>query len=223
MSRIGSRINSVRTAKGITQKQLAKMVGVAEKFIIEVESGKKVLSDDLIKRVSKALGEEISEMMLPISDVVPEKQEKSSKTPAKLPQPEVQKVWNDAFESVLKAVPVYDYSIDKVLHTKQLPVVSNKIDGYAKDKVLYLEIQDNDMIGFRIVKGDLAFAYLTGEVENNAVCLVEINGNRVVRQLKKLDSDKIMLLSNNGKMMTETVQLRSMKILARLVRLEVKL
>lgn len=224
MSRVGSKINSLRIAKGLTQKQLAKMIGVSENFIIEVESGKKVLSDDLMKRVSKALGEEVSELSMVIPEKTPEKEEKATaRSMVKPPQQDIQKVWNDAFESVLKAVPVYDYSLDKSLNVRQLPIVSNKIEGYAKDKVVYIEIQDNDMIGFRILRGDLAFAYLTGEIENNSVCLVEYNGERAVRQLKKLDGDRIMLLSNNGKLVTETISARNLKVLARLVKLEIKL
>lgn len=223
MSRIGSKISSIRSAKGMTQKQLAKMMGVSENFIIEIESGKKVISDDLIKRASKALGEEINDLTVIIPEDVPVKEQNDKKVAAKAPQHDVQKVWNDAFESVLKAVPIYDHNLDKVLYTRQLPIVSNKIEGYAKDKVFFLEIQDNDMIGFRVMKGDMAFAFLTAEMENNAICLIEFGGGRVVRQLKKLDNDKVLLIHNNGKMITDTIQLKNLKILARLVRLEIKL
>jgi transcriptional regulator with XRE-family HTH domain len=224
MSRIGTRIAGLRRTKGLTEKQLAKQIGVSDKVVIEIESGKRVISDDLIKRVSKVLGEEINDLNAIVSDNVPEKEEKvSPRVSAKQSQPEVQKVWNDAFESVLKAVPIYTYSLDKVLNVKQLPIVSNKVEGFSKEKVLYIEIQDNDMIGFRIIKGDLAFGCLTSEIENNTICLVECEGKRVVRQIKKLDSEKVMLLYNNGKLSSETVSVKSLKVLARLVRLEVNL
>lgn len=223
MSRVGEKISNIRRGKGLTPKQLAKMMGVSEKFVIDIESGKKIVSDDLIRKAAKILGEEINELNVisPESDLP--REDKKSQDTSKVSPVKIQEVWSDALESVLKAVPVYDYSLCRIIHTKNMPVVSNKIEGYAKDKVFYLEIQDNDMIGFRIMKGDLAFCYMTGELQNNAFYLVEYSGNKVVRQIKKLDSQKVLMIGNNGKMTTDTAQLGSIKILARLVTLEVKL
>lgn len=41
MSRIGQDINKVRLKKGMTPKQLAKALGVSERYILDIESGKK--------------------------------------------------------------------------------------------------------------------------------------------------------------------------------------
>ncbi len=222
MSRIGSKISSIRTQKGMTQKQLAKAMGVNEKFIIDVEAGKRVISDDLIKRISKILDQDITEMLVyEASAELPVKE--GPKPQRRLVEPEVQKVWNDAFDSILKTISVYDYTLARAIDTRQLPIVGNKVEGYPKEKVLYIEIQDNDMVGFRMVKGDMAFGYLTHEIENNALCLVEYNGERALRQIKKLEGDKILLISNRGTLGTETVSSKEIKVLARLVRLEIKL
>jgi SOS-response transcriptional repressor LexA len=75
-----------------------------------------------------------------------------------------------------------------------MPIISNKVDGYAQDKVLFLEIENDDMLGFRICSGDIAFAHLTHEIENNAIALVDYNGERVLRQIKTLDGNKILLI-----------------------------
>lgn len=208
--------------KGMTQKQLAKAIGVSEKYIDEVEAGKRVLSDDLLKKVSKALQKEISDVML-IDVEENAKPIKAVREPVKQVKHEVQEIWSNAFDSVLKTVPVYDYGMEKVLDTRQLPIVSNKVEGFNKDKVVFLEIQDNDMVGFRMVKGDMAFAHLTQEVENNATCLVEVGGKRVIRQLKKLEGDKVLLVSNNGRLVTETVAIKDLKVIAKLIKLEIKL
>lgn len=223
MSRIGSKVKSIRIAKGLTQKQLGKLVGVSEKFIDEVESGRRVLGDALIKRLSTCLGQDVCEMSL---YEVQEKPVEVKINRAKVNQapPEVQKVWSDALGSVLKDVPVFeDYSLTKTSGVRQLPVISNKVEGHPRDKVLFFRIQDNDMLGFRLLKGDLAFGHYLNEVENNSICLVEYDGKRFIRQVKKLDAEKVLLISSKGTTAAETVSVKSIKILVRLDRIEIKL
>lgn len=222
MSRIGAKISGIRMQKGMTQKQLAKAIGVNEKFVIDMETGKRVISDDLVKRISKALEHDITEIIIYEASVEPEVKV-DVKPQRRLVEPEVQKVWNDAFDSILKTISVYDYSLTKAIDTRQMPVVANKVEGYAKDKVVYIQILDNDMLGFRMGKGDLAFGYMTHEIENNSICLVEYNGIRAIRQIKKLEGDRILLVSNSGTLGTEAVSARDIKVLVRLTKLEIKL
>ncbi len=47
---------------------------------------------------------------------------------------------------------------------KELPIHSNKVEGYPLDKVFYLEVQDDEMTGFRMLKGDLVFSHLVKEI-----------------------------------------------------------
>ncbi len=222
MSRIGERIRYLRTMRGLTQKQLGKMVGVSDKFLEEVEAGKRIINDDVLKKVSKVLEQDMDDEMSARADE-DAAVKKSESTVKKAPAREVQKLWTDAFDSVLKTVNVYGYDLEKVLYTRQLPVVSNKVEGYPKDKVLFIRIQDNEMTGFRIMEGDIAFGYTTNEIENNSICLVEYEGQRFLRQVKKLDSERALLVSNNGRLMTDTVSVKEIKVLARLERLEIKL
>lgn len=222
MSRVGDQISSVRKEKGLTQKQLAKLVGVSESFIDEVESGKKVMKDDMLSRITKVLGQSSDKAdMYEIPDGA--KEEVTEKAPVKLVPKPVQQVWSDALESIMKTVVVYDYKMDKTIATKQLPVISNKVEGLAKDKVFYLKIEENDMNGFRIMKDDLALAYSTQEIEKDGIYFIDYNEKRVVRQVKKLEGDKLLLVSNEGSLVTQTVYQKGVKIIARLVRLEISL
>ena len=52
---------------------------------------------------------------------------------------EISDAWSGALASVLKSVPVYDYSLKKSTITKLMPIENNKIEGYSQDKVLYIE------------------------------------------------------------------------------------
>jgi len=157
MSRVGENIKNTRNSIGMSQKQLAKKLGVAESFINEVESGRKVVNQNLIDKLSKVLGKDINDITMSFEEQV-YKEEKNQKYSSEPKKESVKDVWSEAFGSVLKNVPVYRYDLGKPVSWKQLPLINNKVEGYAQDKVLYLQIEDDDMIGFRIGSGDLGFA-----------------------------------------------------------------
>ena len=136
---------------------------------------------------------------------------------------ETSEVWTEAFSSVLKKVNIYDYSLNNVLGDKELPNYSGKIEGFPVDKVMYIKVSDNDMSGFRIMKGDLAFGHLVKEVSNNGIFLIEYKEKRIIRQIKLLGNSRALLISNEGSVRTETVELNSLKVIAKLERIEFNL
>lgn len=229
MSRVGEVVKKVRIELGISQKQLAKKLGVAESFVNEVETGRKVVNEALISRISKVLGRDINDLTMPFEEAsFKEEALKINQTFKKPVVEDVKEVWSEAFGSVFKTVPIYSYNLRDVQGTKQLPIISNKIEGHAQDKVLYLKIEEEDMIGFRIARGDIAFGHITQEIENNSICLVEYkiedyNFERAIRQIKKLDASKLLLISNKGTVKTETINVKDINILVKLDRLEIKL
>lgn len=220
MSRVGERIKEAREKSGMTQKALAKKLGVAEKFVNEVETGRKIINESLISKVSKVLNTDLNDINMVVTDEELQKELKAEKQVRQTKPAEVNEVWNQAFGSVLKNVPIYDYSLAQVKGYKQLATASNKIDGHIANKVFYLKIENNDMTGYRIQENDLALCYSIKEIENNSICLVEFNGKRVIRQIKKLDNVKALLISNNGSMRTETANIKEVKSIAKLYRIE---
>ncbi len=230
MSTVGERIKQGRDAKGMTQKQLAKKLGVSEGFINEVESGRRVVEEKFIERAGKVLGGDLSEMTTLFDNIAFEEKKTSetssnsySGTKVNKVKETINEVWNDAFGSVLKSVGIYNYDMNKPIGKKELPVISNKIEGFAQDKVLYLKIENDDLLGFRISEGDLAFANLTSEIESNKIYLIDLNGERVLRQLKRLDSNKILIISNKNMVRTETAHPKDIKVIAKLNKLEIEL
>ena len=220
MSRVGERIKEAREKSGMTQKALAKKLGVAEKFVNEVETGRKIINESLISKVSKVLNTDLNDINMVVTDEELQKELKAEKQVRQRKPAEVNEVWNQAFGSVLKNVPIYDYSLAQVKGYKPLATASNKIDGHTANKVFYLKIENNDMTGYRIQENDLALCYSIKEIENNSICLVEFNGKRVIRQIKKLDNVKSLLISNNGSMRTETANIKEVKAIAKLYRIE---
>ena len=194
MSRLGNEISRLRKEVGMTQKQLAKIVGVSEAYIIDVESGRKIMSEELVNKISKALRKEIGKVDL-YDD---EKYNKPEPDPnvVRVVEKPVQDIWNDALAGVLATVPVYSYKMDKAVDTRKMPIISNKVEGYPKDKVFYLSVEDDDMAGFRISNGDVALCHSMHEFEKDGIYFVEINGRRVVRQVKSIDASKFLVVKH---------------------------
>lgn len=223
MSRMGLEISKLRKEVGMTQKQLAKLIGVTESFIVEVEAGRRVLNADLSAKISKALRHEVGTLEIYESDEKIYRPEPDKKVEKVIEKP-VQAIWNDALAGVLMAVPVYaNYKMDKAGEARQLPIISNKVEGFPKDKVFYLTIEDNEMAGFRICRGDLALVVDTREIEKDAIYFIEYDGKKAVRQIRKLDNDKLLLVSNRTGLKTETAFKKDIKTMGRLIRLEIVL
>lgn len=223
MSRVGEKIKMAREKSGMPAKVLAKKLGVAEKFINEVEMGRKVAPESFIDRAAKVLNVDLNDISMVVTDEALMEEKKTLKEMPKKKIEASSEVWTDAFSSVLKNVPIYDHSLSKNNGFKEMPVHSNKIEGYPQDKVCYLQIEDDEMSGFRIMKGDLAFAHSVKEVSNNGIFLLDYRGKRKVRQVKTLGNSKILLVSNSGSLITETMEIKEVNVIAKLERIEIKL
>ncbi|WP_288478615.1 helix-turn-helix transcriptional regulator [uncultured Clostridium sp.] len=224
MSRVGERIKEARLKSNMTQKALAKKLGVAEKYINEVELGRKVAQESFIDRAAKILKADLNDISMVVTDkdLMDERKAASNFKPQKT-KIEKNDVWENAFSSVLRNVPIYDYNLKNVLGHKELPIHSNKVEGYPQDKVLYIKIQDDEMSGFRMLEGDLVFAHLVSELNSNGFFLVNHKGENKIREIKRLDNSKVLLMSNRGGLMTETVEVKNLQVIAKLDRIEINL
>lgn len=225
MSRVGDKIKEARLKANIPQKALAKKLGVSEKYINEVEMGRKVAQESFINKVSKVLNTDLNDinMVATDEDLMEEKRVARESKPSFKKDNKSNEVWENAFSSVLKNVPIYDYELKTVKGHKELPIHSNKVEGYPQDKVIYLEVSDDEMSGFRMLKGDLVFGHLVTELNQNGFYLVNYKGETKIREVRRLDNSKVLLMSNRGSAMTETVEVRNMKVIAKLDRIEIKL
>lgn len=223
MSRVGEKIKSAREKSGLTAKALAKKLGVAEKFINEVEGGRRVAPESFIDRAAKALKVDLNDISMVVTDEALMEEKKALKAQPKKKQEASSEIWTDAFSSVLKNVPIYGYDLKSVNGYKEMPVHSNKVEGYHQEKVCYIKIQDDEMSGFRIMNGDLAFAHMVKEISNNGIFLVDYKGKRKIRQIKVLGNSKLLLVSNSGSLITETMENKEVSVLAKLEKVEIQL
>lgn len=225
MSRVGDRIKEARLKANIPQKALAKKLGVSEKYINEVEMGRKVAQESFINKAAKVLNTDLNDINMVVTDedLMEEKRVAKESKPSFKKDNKSNEVWENAFSSVLKNVPIYDYELKNLKGHKELPIHSNKVEGYPQDKVIYLQVSDDEMSGFRMLRGDLVFGHLVTELNQNGFYLVNYKGDTKIREVRRLDNSKVLLMSNRGSAMTETVEVRNMKVVAKLDRVEIKL
>ena len=203
MSRLGDTIRSARLKAKLTEKALGKKCGLAESYIRDVESGRKIVSDDQAQRILKVLGvanpvstelevaaePEVKLRPKPRAYVLDAKEQAEN---ARKAAEESSDAWLDALNGVVKRVPVMSPDglvIDHVL----TPIVNGRIEGGAPDKVLYYRVPDDNLRGFRVHAGDLLLVVPTARAEDGALMLVEYKGERMVRKLLKLDGGRIQM------------------------------
>lgn len=230
MSRLGDTIRTARLKAKMTEKALGKKCGMAESVIKEIESGRRIVSDDQAQRILKLLGVEN-----PVStelDVAAEPEVKLRPKPRAYVMPiepdapqkeaaarESSDAWLDALGGVVKRVPVTDPAgvvIDHVL----TPIIGGKIEGGAPDKVFYYRCPDNALRGFRVYAGDLLLTVPASKPEDDRLMLVLHKGERVVRKLLKLDGNRLQLQSFDYEFTAEVVPLTAVQVLGRCVKLQ---
>lgn len=230
MSRLGETIRAARLKKGLTPKALGKKCGVAESFINDVEMGTRIVSDDQAQRILKVLGAEnpISteldvaaepEVQLrpkPRAYVLPIEPEQPQKEQAAR---ESSDAWLDALGGVVKRVPIMDEG-GVVIDHRLMPVIGGKIEGGHPDKVIFYRCPDNSMRGFRVFAGDLLLTVPAAVAIDDAIMLVQLDGKRVVRKIKKQDGGRLLLQSYESEFEGKVVSIKDVLIVGHCVRLE---
>lgn len=243
MSRLGDLLKTERLRRDMTLKQVAKLGGVNERYLKDVEEGKRIIPDDQARRILRKIGlSEQTEQGFTLDDIAATvdlqtvttaspKREEPAQTREAVPvfyedekeSATVQgSVWLDALSSVLKRVPVYNAVLEEIDH-RLLPVMQGRIEGASPDKVFYYQMPDDSMRGFRILKGDWCFTVPTASPIDGAVMLVEYQGKRALRKVKKLDALNVLLQSYDSEYTAQTCSLPEISITGHVVRVEFSL
>jgi len=229
MSRLGDTIRTARLKIKMTEKQLGKKCGMAESVIKDIESGRRIVSDDQAQRILKVLGvdnpistelevaaePEIKVRPKPRAYVMPLEPEAPEREKAAR---ESSDAWLDALTGVVKRVPVMaddGVVVDHVL----TPIVTGKIEGGAPDKVFYYRCPDNALRGFRVFAGDLLLVVPANKPEDDRLMLVEAGGKRFVRKLLKLDGNRVQLQSFDTEFSAKVVNYLEVRVIGRCVKL----
>lgn len=236
MSRLGDLIQLERTRQGMSLKQVARLCSVSEKYLQDVEAGKRIIADDQARRILKKIGlKQQTEADFSLDDIAaavdlhtaaPSLPKKEAEYPprqhpvASLPAEENASggIWLDALAGVMRQVPVYN-AVWQVVDHITLAASGGKIEGAAADKVLYFVAPDDSMRGFRIVKGDRLLVVPANSPIDGAVMLLKWRNFVMARKIKMAENQP-MLLSYDSQLQAEQAQLSDVQCIGRCVRLE---
>ncbi|HHY90459.1 MAG TPA: helix-turn-helix transcriptional regulator [Clostridiales bacterium] len=227
MSRIGEKIREKRIQKGFSTKQLARKCGVSPNFIEDIEAGKRIISENLLKQLSKILGEDLNLQMENMEEEEkgdPDREnifEKAvEKIPAKREEPLDQ--WAEALAGIVRKIPVYaDLEMEKIAGHKSFPVINGKVEGMQPEKLVYVMLPDDLMKGFRMHRGDRALIYFNTEWANDSFVLVEVDGSRKIRKIKREGSNQVQLISCYKEQKAVVKPVKELKVLGKMVRIEI--
>src|SRR6201995_6141702 len=71
LDQLGQRVRTMRSVRGMSRKVLAKVSGISERYIAQLESGKGNVSIVLLRRVSNAMGAHLEDL-IPSSEPSPD-------------------------------------------------------------------------------------------------------------------------------------------------------
>ena len=71
LEQLGQRVRTMRALRGMSRKVLAKVSGISERYIAQLESGKGNVSIVLLRRVSNAMGAHLEDL-IPATEPAPD-------------------------------------------------------------------------------------------------------------------------------------------------------
>jgi transcriptional regulator with XRE-family HTH domain len=194
MNRIATKIKEARLKAGLTEKELAKKCGLTAGYIIQVESGRKIINEKASDKILSALGTK-AEMLEETS--MREEKANSEKKPVKKAAPvsytvEPNAQWASALAGVLKKYPIYDCASGKVMGNKELPIINKKVEGHNPDRLMFIQLSNDELEVLRLLKGDVLTVLQTKEIQNDNMYLVEVSKKKMVRKVR-FENNKMRL------------------------------
>lgn len=229
MARVGEELKKSRLESNMSMKQVAKKLGVSESFVNEVEQGRRIVNEDLIKRFSKVFNKKVGTMGLGSLEesVQSESFERTKEIIKKevyvAPKTPVNELWNQAFGENIKNVPIFGYDMKNPLGHQSQVVEKKKIDGYPMDRVVMLKVENDDLKGYRIQKGDLVSGVEAKEIQGTQMMLLSYKGKNLLRKIRNLNNGNVELLTFNETQRSEIVPLKEVTILLKLYKVEIRL
>ncbi len=227
MSRIGQQIKDLRTAKGLSPKALGKKAGVSESFILEIESGRKILNEAHIGRLSKILEINLNEagsFYNPQEDAPPQVNSTSTQ-PGKITKVNTPPVpqWEQAFTNIIADIPVYNGSMSKVIGSRKAVVQDKRVEGIALDKALYYSVEAPGYESLRLKAGDLVLIRQLSEISELGIYLIRWQGTVKITMVKPVENKLLLMAAHLGSLSAETVTPKEIDILGRCIKAEILL
>lgn len=221
MSSIANMIKAERLKAKMTEKQLAKKCGLSENYIKDIESNKKIINENLAEKILAVFGNKSGfdafynepQPEVEVKVIVKEKPKEVFYNVKPNDQ------WSDALANVIKKFPIYDIKSNKVVGSKELPILNKKIEGLAWEKLAFYKVSEVDFETFRIEKNDVLWIQLLNDISVNGIYLIELNGKKIIRKIKKVGKSVELFKGINGEKGL-SIEISKIKIIGKCVKVE---
>lgn len=233
MSRLGDLLHLERSRRKLSLKEVAKLAGVSEKYLQDVERGTRIIRDDEARRILTKMGmEQQTDAMFTLDDIAATVDLQSAVSPERFQKAKESKqeesakadgsIWLDALKGVLQHVPIYN-AVMQETGSRLLPVTKGKIEGAPAEKVFYFMAPDMRMRGFRVQKGDLVLVVPSQTAEDGAMMLLDTELGKQLYVIKLLPRYQLLLQTFDQQNQSEVVAMNEVRIIGKCVRLEAPL
>lgn len=223
MNRMAAKIMEARIASKMTQKELAKKCGLTESYVLQIESGKKIINEEIAEKILKALGQTF-EVMEPMKETItpqpsplnaPKKAlaNQSAAQPTAVIQPNAQ--WRDALAGVIRVYPIMRGQ--KQVGEWEMVIANKKVEGVHPDMVSVVEATEA-VPAFRIAAGDTLFLAKEDQLINEKLYVIEYFGKQMVRRVRKEHNGQMSISPGLSGASTEQVPAGQIKLIGRLLR-----
>lgn len=236
MNPIAKKIQDGRLKAKMTEKELAKKCGLSASYIIQIESGKKIINEKAAEAILAVFGEQVDLSYSSYIDDVVEKNKQvevkkpltcvtsssnaGSSSPQVVVEPNDQ--WTGALAHIIKTFEIKDLYTQKVVGKKELPVLGKKIEGIPWEKLMFVRISDQEAEGLQIPKNGTVWIQQSEEIPHKGVYLIEWKGKKCLRRAQKRQQQVELSrgMSSEG---DQLVLLSEIKVLGKCIRVEIEL
>ncbi len=222
MNRLALKIKEARLKAKMSEKDLAKAIGQNINYILQIESGKKVINEKLAEQILSVLNETMDFYVEP-EPVKEDAVKKITVKPPVVKEPVISitpnESWTDALSGVIKEYPVFDEVSQKIVDHKSYSVLSKKVEGLHFEKVMFVKVSESECPTYRIHKNDVLTIQLTHEIQNQGIYYVEINRKKMIRQLVK-SQNQVVLVSSGTSQSEVEIPLKDLKIIGKVIKVE---
>ncbi len=230
MNPIAKKIQEARIKAKMTEKELAKKCGLSAGYIMQIESGKKIINENAADMILAVFGETMESSYAAYLEENERKAEPVKAAPkvtapvkpipaAAAVQVEPTAQWAGALANIIKQFPVKDVRTDKAVGHKELPVLNKKIDDIPWEKLLFFKASDEEASGLRIKQGDILWVQETAAIQTEGVYLIELQGRKQFFRVQK-KTGQLVLSRGPADPKPLTVDVKAIRIIGRCVRVE---
>lgn len=220
MSRLGDMIRKERETRRLPAKQVAKKAGISEGYLLDVETGRKIVESAAAQRILKAMGA-AADALEAMDDAVRTPAPQAA-DPAPRPAPRAQNAgtkpappsgqWLDALGGIVRSVPILD-ELGKQAGARMEATENGRIAGVSAEKVFYQRIGDDALWRTHSIKnGDLLLIVPGAQ---DGLLALEVEGVRRIGRILENGAVTVMMLGDERK----TAHSRQVKVLGRVAQL----